>query len=192
MKWPKDDFRRGFLYGVVFVLMIFVCLVLLFGCWSKHIIPAEPSTMANTIIKTVKVNDWLVTGGILIMGLGMFGFVKGLKWGIALMIAAGTVVGISLILKAYGAILVFLGAICIAGFVAWQIWIRIKELNLSKAALIEHKKALAEVVKNVEIMKIDIDHNQPAETIKQGLLCQSSSTKSLVAGIRKKLNGATK
>jgi len=177
MKWPKDDFRRGFLYGVVFVLMIFVCLVLLFGCWSKHIIPAEPSAMTNAIIKTVKVNDWLVTGSILIMGVGVFGFFNGWKQGVSLIAAAGAVLGISLVLKAYGAILVFAGAICIAGFVSWQIWIRVR--------------ALKEVVGNVEeIKKMGPVYNE--NVVQIALQKQLPATKSIVAGIRKKINGNTK
>lgn len=175
LKWLLDE--NVFLIFLPTIITIIVLITILSGCcFFKHapIVPSVPEvqTITNTVIKQVKVNDWLVTGSILLMGIGVFGFLNGMKQGISLIAAAGVVLGISLILKAYGAILVFAGAVCIAGYVGWQIWIRVR--------------ALYEVVENVENIKTQTAVSDTVD-LKTVLSRQSPSTKSLVAGIRAKL-----
>lgn len=181
------------IYCAAFVLLLFCA-----GCqwpWFKKELPPvqiQP-TITNTIIKQVKVNDWLVTGSILIMGVGAFGFLNGWKQGFSLFGAALTVLGVSLVLKAYGAILVFAGAVCIAGIVGWQIWLRVRALTEVVGGVEKGKSYLDSVEKNLSGNETPLlAAKLSAEGFREELKKQSPATKSLVAGIRKKFNGATK
>jgi len=167
--------------GVGTILLLVWLILYLVGCsFFKHAptVPPIPEikTITNTVIQQVKVNDWLVTGSILVMGISVFGFLNGWKQGINAVIAAAVVLGVSLILKAYGGVLIFIGAIGIAGLVGWQIYVRIK--------------ALHESVETGEFYKSKITTTDEAkqligEEIKKTI--QSPTTTKLISAIRKKL-----
>jgi hypothetical protein len=159
---------------------------LIFGVWclsgcclftKPPVVVPEVQTVTNTVIKQVKVNDWLVTGSILVMGVSVFGFLNGWKQGINAVVAAGVVLGVSLVLRSYGGYLVFGGALLLAVWIGWQIWLRVK--------------ALKEVVGNVEEIKgsasIRPEGGVSLTVIGEKLKQQTDSTKKLVSAIKAKL-----
>jgi hypothetical protein len=178
MRWLDD--LLGNWWVVVLGILTIILAVWLSGCclFEKPTVPiTEVQTVSNTVIKQVKVNDWLVTGSILVMGISVFGFLNGWKQGINSCIGAGVVLGVSLILRSYGGILVFGGALLLALYIGWQIWVRVR--------------ALKEVVSNVEDIKDSANirpENGVSLTLIKGMLNgQTEATKKIVSAIKKGL-----
>jgi Zn-dependent protease len=178
MGWLDDI--MGNWWVVVLGILTVVLAVWLSGCclFERPPVPiTEVQTVTNTVIKQVKVNDWLVTGSILVMGISVFGFLNGWKQGINSCIGAGVVLGVSLVLKSYGGYLVFGGALLLALYIGWQIWVRVR--------------ALKEVVSNVEGIKdsaqLRPENGVSLTLIKDMLGGQTEATKKIVSSIKAKL-----
>jgi hypothetical protein len=136
-------------------LILFTILTSLVGC-NPTPTPGptpNPTNPTQVIIKTVMQQDWLVTIGIIGIGLGVFSFLNGSTKGLQIVAACGTVIAVVLMIQRYALWIAFLMFAVLAGLLIYTVFVNkrgLKELidggEKFKAKLkndcIEGKKAI--------------------------------------------------
>ena len=163
-----------------FALILFTIVTSLLGCQPSPVIPVIPVTPTQVIIHTVMQQDWLVTIGIIGIGLGVFSFLNGSTSGLKIIAACGTVIAIVLMIQRYALWIAFLMFAGLAVLLVYTIF--------------ANKKGLKEIIEGGEKFKAKLEQDciDGKKAILKDFLeahdsIQSSSTAKIVNAVQSKL-----
>jgi len=154
----------------IFLILVTLTMVLI-GCTEQPPLNQIPLTPTENILKAMESTNWLVTIGILGIGISVFAMFQGWKQAVPTALGFITILVLALTVARWGIVIGFGGLILLGGYVGYNFFVR--------------GKALKEVVNTVTYLQGVSETNnseQTKDTIKEKV--QSPSTTKIVSGIK--------
>lgn len=154
----------------IFIILVTLAMILI-GCTERPPLDRIPLTPTENILKAMQDTNWLITIGILGIGLSVFAMFQGWKQAVPTMLGFIAVLVLALTVARYGIVIGFGGLVLLFGYICYHLFVR--------------GRALKEIIENVENVKDTFRGNANTRVqITSELRRQSPSTTKIVSAIK--------